>query len=233
MIYGIGANAYFDKKEHDSIWLTIVQPNAYHPHGNIRSIEYEPANLFSFHNKVLAAAERTKTEPTTYVPGPHCRWCNGSAICPERHKETQALAKKDFEVVPEQMSTDQIVQVLNQADRVQAFIKSVRSYAYQLINSGTPLNGHKLVQRRSNRQWVDEADMIKKLRDKRVKRADMFDEKLKSPAQIEKVDGISKKFVNKYTTRPDSGLVLVPESDNREAVNTITSAKEDFDDEAW
>lgn len=228
-IYGIGALDLLGRYNFIDICLTVIQP---------RSRESAPIETWKipvtkfyphWKRKLKDGIKRVKTHPNEYSTGEHCRWCHAKIICPAQQQEAQELAKLEFKE-PAELSKKKIKHILDSADRVQAFIEEVRRYAHKTINEGGSIPGYKLVQRRSNRKWTSEKDVIRKLKDRRLKKKIIFNEpKLKSPAQLEKVigkDKVLRKFIDKHTTKPDSGLTLVPVSDSREGT---TSARKDFE----
>jgi hypothetical protein len=228
IIYGLAAAKLFTPTE---IHLTIVQPRTRETDRAIQVWSVDAKQLKKdWLLKLKAGIKRVYEEPNTFKTGSHCRWCNAKIICPAQQKEAQKLAKLEFSE-PAELSKKQIKHILDSADRVQAFIEEVRKFAHRTINEGGSIPGYKLVQRRSNRQWTNEKDVIRKLKDRRLKKEIIFTEpKLKSPAQLEKIvgkDKALKKFIEKHTTKPDTGLTLVPVSDSREAT---TAARKDFEE---
>ena len=228
-IYGIGALDLLGRKHFQQINLTVVQPRAREgsqsENWSIGTVEF-----YSTWKKYLKEGiKRVSEYPNLLETGDHCRWCAGKIICKAQQEEAQQIAKLEFKE-PTELSKKQVKKVLDSADRVQAFVEAVRRYAHQTINEGGSIPGYKLVQRRSNRKWTSEKDVIRKLKDRRLKKEVIFNElKLKSPAQLEKLigkDEVLQKFIEKHTTKPDSGLTLVPIADQREAT---TSARKDFE----
>ena len=91
---------------------------------------------------------------------------------------------------------------------------------YLESGGGGPLaERFKLVRKRSARKWMDEKDVLRKLRNKRgVKKSDYIEESLRSPAQLEKVKAIGKDWVEKHCYKPEGGLTIAPMHDPRDAV---------------
>lgn len=228
VIYGLGALYHIGANQFKTICLTVVQPRS---RGKAIETWKTPVNEFlnNWIPKLRKGIKRVKTKTKTYKTGDHCLWCPAKLICLERQKEAQALAKLEFSK-PSELTKEQIKQVLDSADRVKEFIDAVRGYAHRVINEGGKVPGYKLVDRKSNRKWINEKDVIRKLRDRRIKNHVIFDErKIKSPAQLEKLiskDPALKRFVEKHVTRIEKGLALVPITDKRKATK---SARKDFE----
>jgi hypothetical protein len=76
------------------------------------------------------------------------------------------------------------------------------------------------VEKRSTRKWIDAAKT-----EKEAVRAFGFDvltpQELKSPAQLEKVEGVTSEWLEKRCTAVSSGVTLAPETDKRQSVNQL------------
>ena len=100
------------------------------------------------------------------------------------------------------------------------YLKSVEDYALDYANKGNKVEGYKLVARRSNRKWVDEAVVQKKF----GKISTRTVVEVLSPSQLETVlkttmtGKEAKQVVEPLTFKPDTGNVLVPDDDAREPV---------------
>jgi hypothetical protein len=109
---------------------------------------------------------------------------------------------------------------LANADILEDWIKDLRALAHQILDSGAPVPGYKLVAKRGTRQWIDEAQAHVELRKLGI---DPHKEpELVSPAQAEK------ELKKRKMTLPDdlvvsvsSGTTLAAESDPRPAVLQI------------
>jgi hypothetical protein len=107
-------------------------------------------------------------------------------------------------------------------------MKSMRARANAMLDAGQEVPGFKLVERRANRAWTDEAETIARLHAQGFERDDIGDWELKSPAQIEKLLG-KKAFKNTMADtviKKSSGLKMVPESDAAPAVNRLAASNE-------
>jgi hypothetical protein len=105
--------------------------------------------------------------------------------------------------------------VLNQADKIDAWLSEIKSQAFKYIDGGGVVPGYKLVEKRAIRKWVDAE---KTALDAKKAFGDIaFDVSLKSPAQMEKLASDAKAWVAKRCQAVSSGLTLVPDHDARES----------------
>lgn len=154
-----------------------------------------------------------------------CRWCRAKAICPENRAfaTQQALAVQAardhalYGMTPEQLAAD--YDLMREAKKwIEQRLTALHVYATQQANEmGVDVPGYKLVQKRSNRRWIDPTNAVALFR--MFGHADevIFEEPaIKSPAQLEKL--IAKSDVASYITTDDNGVELAPMSDKRPAV---------------
>jgi len=141
-------------------------------------------------------------------------FCPAMAICPIKTGEAQAAMKLPA------VHIDQLTDVLPKLDDLEAWIKSVRGMAQYALDNGTKIDGYKLVNKHPRRQWTDEVEVEKKLKSMRgVKGGEQYDQKLKSPAQLEKLFKRKKldfSKINNYIAMVSSGTTMAPASDKRE-----------------
>jgi hypothetical protein len=99
-------------------------------------------------------------------------------------------------------------------------IKAIEEHAYTALNSGETVNGYKLVDKLSRRAWIDEVDAEKKLRNRKLRVADIKDSKLKSPAQMEKtIKRLGRTVdIQNLVISKSSGTTIAPEDDKRQTV---------------
>lgn len=229
MYYALGAP---ESESYDWIELTVVQPRCEHKDGPVRRWRFPQSVLQSFKLELIEAIKRTRQKDAPIKDGDWCKFCPAMAICPAKHSKAQALAVRDFSPAEspqfppvERLSMDQVVTILNYRSDIDDYLKAVSVHAYKLAESGIPIPGYKLVQRRSNRRWKDKKEVEKAF-------AGMGPEVFSKPeilsvAQLEKVVGA--KAIAPYWEKPDTGHELVPESDKREPAKA--SAVEDFSEE--
>lgn len=229
MYYALGAVVAL-KVRPVAVTITVVQPRAEHPDGPIRSWTFDWQTLVDYKRELFAAAERTLAPDAPLVPGPHCKFCKAQAICPAQQKLAEEVAQSEFAVVqanptalptPEALTLDQLTRALDVADTIENWFRSVRAHVQFLLELGHEVPGYKLVKRRANRKWRDEAAAAAWLEQHLGE--DAYEEpKLRSPAQAEKrlkkIDKAAAKEMEQFVTKESSGVVLAPDTDKRPAV---------------
>ena len=156
----------------------------------------------------------------TLVAGSHCTFCPAEAVCPVKTGAAHAAKLLD----PTSVVT--LKESLDLAFMLEPWIKSVKALAHEQLELGTAVEGYKVVSKRATRKWTDEAGMLKKLKNRKLKIGEVTKPPvILSPAQIEgvlKKKKIDSAFIGDYINAVSGGTVLVTEDDPRE---TTLSAK--------
>ena len=183
--------------------------------------------------------ETTGLDPSSSYFNPQikaCRFCLFSGQC-------AALAKHVREVVQPpaiplaSLSETELGHALDEAPLVSVWLKAIRAEAERRAFAGTPPVGkegsYKLVRgRRGNRKFEDEAAAEAELKAMRLKREQMYNSKLKSPPQLEKVLKDKPRLwkrLQSLITQSEGGISLAPASDKRPAYVPENPA-DDFED---
>jgi hypothetical protein len=210
----------------DTVKMTIVQPRAPHAEGVVRSASMDYNDVLAFAGKLLSAAHATLQPDAPLHPGSHCRFCPASAICPAQRDHAQALAQVAFEAMPldvppapESLPPEVLGDILSKLHILEEWAASVRAHAAHELEQGREVPGMKLVEgKKGNRQWADPAKAEKWMWDEKgLKPEQMYERKLKSPAQIEKIVGkkeLPAELVEQRPGRP----VMVRDTDARPAL---------------
>jgi len=218
------------------VHIGIIQPRCRHPDGSKRMWQVPIEKLNHFADQLREKARATEKKDAHLSAGPHCRFCPALAMCPQFHAHTSKLAKTDFQKVsdpknlniPEAnlLTADEIAKVLSFSSIIGDWLKQVDAHAQRMLDHGEKIPGYKLVRKTTRRKWIDEDDASSDI-GLILDHDDMFETKLKSPAQMEKALGKKDKYmVDVHTIKPEGGITVVPEHDKREAV--AASAKTDF-----
>ena len=190
-------------------------------------------------------------------PGEHCTFCDRNGpLCPKMTQRIQELAKADFADVMEddevlaaqlpekvedlqnEIVATQIAQVLDWVPALDRFIKAAKSLAFQHAAAGHKVPGHKLVEGRSVRKLVvPEATVVEKVTALGIAKDRLYEpQKLKSPAQLEKIGPAVKKLVNgvagedgTWAVEPlamkgKGSISLVPDSNPKPAITLDPNA---------
>lgn len=234
--YALGAMLANTDLKVEKVRVTIVQPRAPHKDGRIRSDEFHVADLLEWTMDLMAAMQRSaqaaadrekigqtvskaEWETTHLKAGSHCKFCKAEGFCP-------ALKQKALDVVgvwfddfdqprisnsPDAMSPETLAETLDMLDMIGDWANAVRAYAQSLAEGGTPVPGYQLVDKFGNRAWtVDEEQVVGALTLAGVTDDRIYNRKLITPAQAEKVLGAkNKKALDGMVERPHRGVTLV------------------------
>lgn len=225
--YGLGALLQMSPLNRvDTVELIIVQPRAQHSGGPIRRWECDVEHLLDFGGELVEGAHRTMQADAELAAGKHCRFCPAQPMCPELHKETQLVASNEFAekplMDPRLLTPQQLGLVLERADIIEDWLRSVRQHVQSQLESGNDVPGWKLVPKRATRAWTNEADVIGWALKQRLEADEIFDRKLKSPAALEKVVGKKNLPADLYAS-VSSGYTLAPANDPRPAVTNVAA----------
>lgn len=242
MIYGLGAIGKDARKTTvKTVRLTIVQPRKSHPDGPVRHWDIDVADLMDWaENVLIPAAKATELENAPFVPGEkQCRWCEASkqSKCPALLGAVQDVAGMSLisPIIetprlpdPASLTAADKARVLALAGLLETWIENVRASALEEAQAGVQFPGLKLVHKITRRKWKDEATTAAYLSGMGDQ---IWETKLKSPSQIEKLLGKGgKDAIAQLTESPLGDLTLVPESDRRRAVDPLKSLALLFDD---
>lgn len=206
--------------DHDieHVETVVVQPRAEHRDGPVRRWGLTIDSLGDWVASTLVPAAKRTSEPDAALePGDHCRFCPARAICPKLAAEFDSI---DPGAKPTSLSDEELAERLAKASVIRKYISALEDEAFSRISAGKKVPGFKLVPKKANRVWKDGAEdaLLKKFGE------EAFDKKLKTPPNIEKLRG-GKKFVSEHAYKPDTGLTLAPEGDNRDGVSARTAAE--------
>jgi hypothetical protein len=220
--------------EVDEIRITIVQPNAAHPEGVVRSDTISYPDLLAFAGELMDAARATLDPNAPLNAGSHCRFCPASAICPAQRDQVQALAQVAFADMPLDvppppgvLTSDDLGDFIAKLPILEQWAKDVRAEGLRRLEAGETIPGLKLVQKRATRQWVSPEETQRWLIDDQgFTPEEVFDMKLKSPAQVEVLLNGGKKTKAKSRMQlpedmvesKSSGYTLAASTDKRPAV---------------
>lgn len=227
--------------------LVIHQPRLGHVSESVVTIE----DLYDFAHRAKSTVQMIKAidagtalfqEKDMLNPGEkQCHWCKAKATCPALTKavietvagefddlsacDLEAELKQAAEDVP-QHENQMLAKLYAALPLIESWSKAVAEAVSSKLHSGEQVPGYKLVQGRAgNRAWANAEDAEQVLKGMRLKVEDMYDLKLISPTNAEKLQkaGVigprqwSK--VQDLIVRPDGKPTVAPESDKRPALD--------------
>lgn len=196
----------------DEIELVIVQPPF------VRRWVTDKARVISFERELTRAVKLAQDADAPFATGEHCRWCTAKPICPQMTGAVDRAVRSQIAALP----ADQIAHYLKQADILEDWIRDLRALAFDMLDKGAPVPGYKLVAKRGTRQWTSEEKVIQWADKENIDRENLFDAKIKSPAQLEKIlKPMKKELPAELFATISSGSTLAEESDPRPALLQI------------
>jgi len=225
LYYALGALQSFDD-ETETVRLVIVQPRGRHSAGPIREWSTTAQYVRDWGIQLGLAADKTREPNAALQAGEHCRFCNAAGICPQLKQLVQTEANIDFAIEPSTLvdplpvptNIQELTRALDFVPVIDIWCKGVEAMGLQLLNNQQKLPGYKLVQGRANRKWTDEDAVIKLMKKLKVERSKYCSEKLKSPAQLEKLSAVGKDTVKELCYKPEGKITIAPEDDARPAI---------------
>lgn len=192
----------------ETMKLVIIQPRVM-TEDKISSWNTTPEYLETYYQEMLRRVELTKEKDASLNPGDWCKFCKAKAQCPALRRDlaTSLTPIKGSEIIfpdVKTLSTDTVVKILDYKDRIEEWLDAVAAYAHSIVEAGGVVPGYELAKKRANRRWTDEKKVAETFLGEFGN--DIFDMKIKSPAQLEKIVG--KERVAELTEVPDNGLTL-------------------------
>ena len=229
-LYGLGAYNQFEiLYDIDLVKTTIIQPRF----DNISSEEIEVTKLLTWAENVKKKAQMAFNGEGDFVSGEHCGFCRAKNDCRKRAEDNLEKARKYDFADTFTLNEYEIADILGFAKNVQDWLKDVQSYALeQAEKHGVKYPGYKLVEGRSNRKYVDEQEVANVLLN-----SDYDEEKIYKPRTLKGISDMEKaigkksftNLLNDLIIKPVGKATLVAESDKRAEINSIDSAKKDFE----
>lgn len=200
-----------------------------------------------------AIAEGTKTQEeweAAYLnpTAEGCMWCRAKATCPKLRAEVIGTVVSHVPATPEDFAdisvpgkahispTDDawLSAAMGKADLIEDWLKAIRAEVERRLLAGTPVTGYKLVEgRQGNRAWVSEEEAEKLLKVFKLKQDEMYNFKVISPTQAEKLlaESSPRRWAKaqEIISRADGKPSVAPLSDKRAALE-IKPVAEQFDD---
>jgi hypothetical protein len=216
--------------------LVIVQPRAFHRHGEVRTRVMSIFDLVSFALELDGAVDRVVNDPA-YDVGGHCRYCSAAWDCP-------ALVKHVFDRLPlegglpdpKEMTMDQLKRAMDTATMLELWVREVRAEAQnRLAADPNAIDGYKLVERQARRKWDGDDEVLAKEiaaefgldADKLLRRKMMGitdTEKLVFKGKRGEARRAAEISMAKFTVRDSSGYEVTRMDDDRPVVSVAADA---------
>lgn len=189
--------------------IIIVQPPA------LRRWVTTVDRIREFERELALAVRRALQPDAPLATGEHCRFCPARPLCPEM----TGAADRALQKAVKDIDASQLGALLSRADLLEGWISDLRGLAMQVLESGNPVPGFKLVAKRATRKWTDELAAVIALDKLGI---DPYEQSVLSVAQAEKkLKALKKPLPTELVTAVSSGNTMVSESDPRPAVLQI------------
>ncbi len=219
--------------DEDKLWdvmqrLTLV---IWQPRVSEEPSEWEdsPKGLKFFRGKIAEIVETIRRKEGVFRPSEKsCQWCPAKAMCKAYAKHACEVAKVDFAEVlkKEQISTpdceamtlDDLFSVWKNAGQLTSYLKGVSERIFTLAMEGKLADKVKLVEGKSNRQWVSEGDTMDALSRMGYKADQFAPRALAGLGVIERLfpkKADRTRFMQKYTHKPKGNPSLADLDDPR------------------
>ena len=157
----------------------------------------------------------------------NCTFCPAEGMCPARRKKALSVAPEmartwfedvTLETAPmlsntvPALSPEELSHILDGLEMLEDWVKAVRASAHAVAKQGVTIPGYQLVEKIGNRKWAaDENKIISDLKTKiNLSDDQIFQKKLSSPAQVEKIIGAKRKGeIENMWNNPVTGENLV------------------------
>jgi hypothetical protein len=170
----------------ERIKLTIVQPHVVGV-APIRSWEIDVLDLLMWVDEILIPGVDACTQDNApLVPGSWCRFCPVVHACPRLMADAIAMAKREFD---DNTPTDvgELARALDAAERAELWIARIREFAVDQLEHQVRIPGWGLVPTRPTRKWLQpDTDIATRLSSLGANHDEVWETRLRSPAQIEK-----------------------------------------------
>jgi hypothetical protein len=195
------------------IEIIIVQPPA------VKRWVTTKKRIRTFELALKRAVKASEKWDAPLKQGDWCRWCAAKPTCPMFTGAVDRALKIQIDAV----DRDMVGRYLANADLLEQWITDLRVLAFEMLNAGASVPGYKLVAKKGRRQWVNEFDVLDRLRELGVHDDEvMTGPELMSPAQVEKVlKPLKLALPDGLAVSVSSGSTLAPESDPRPPVLLI------------
>lgn len=200
----------------NSVRTVVVQPRSPHSDGPVRRHDYTKDEILDFGTDLIDAAHAAVKPDAPLLAGDHCKFCKAAGSCPALRNNALAVAQDEFGTLRsiDDLTPAEVSEYLERVPLIEEWIKAIRKHAHDILESGKPLPGYKLVEKRPTRKWKNEEELLAWASTEGLEDDDIFEKKLKSPSQIERVVG-KKNLPATLVMSVSSGLSMVSDTDNR------------------
>lgn len=165
-------NPVLDASAIDRIILTIIQPRAFHPDGDIRSYETTPLELVDYLIELDEVIEKNEDPTAPLNPGVSwCQFCPASSSCPALAQSSVAVVLGDIGADvpslsqrgladPKTLDISRLAYIKSMKPMIMLWLNSVEDHVDELSRAGWQIPGFKRVESQAKRRWHGDRDEI-------------------------------------------------------------------------
>ena len=198
--------------------LRIMQPRCQYT--GPREWEISAEDLIQWRETVLKPAMQLaelkgNLSPQALKPGPWCRFCKAkeALACPALEEDARLVGSL-VPSAPGIVTNERLGELYGMIETLNMRIKAIKDEAEKRVLAGEEIPGIKTVAKKADRLWKDTATNALTA----ALGPEVMENKLKSPAVVEKLSPNAKALVAEYAYTPDYGLTIAPMSDRRKEV---------------
>lgn len=189
--------------------------------GNISTFEMSVVDLYKWANQTLVPAAKQAFEGKgDFKAGTHCRWCKIKGSCKTHIDYVQTLARPVVAIPfnPALLTDQALINVYANIDIIRKGLNAVEEHVRTEAQKGKKWPGFKLVNGRSDRQYISEEKIEAVLLKVGYTEQQIKVVKLKGITAMEKLLTPSgfKKLLGPLVIKPPGAPTLVPDTDQRD-----------------
>jgi hypothetical protein len=231
--YAVGAARRLHNRGVKRITLVIVQPNAWHPDGPVRSFTISPSGLAGFETRISDAIAASKIPNAPLVAGEWCHFCPAMAECPVHAASLTDGVGIDLSTVADApvvlpvvttLSSAQLGTLYANAASIASWAEGVKKICRDAAIGGVTPAGLKLVHaKRHSRKFLNIEDAITAFEIEGLVESEYMTSKIATPAALEKRLGKTKaaQVMKGLLDERPTPLTLAPLSDPRPAATAM------------
>lgn len=200
-----------------TVHIRIAQPRAHHREGTIREWKVLASELRAHINILSSNAHKALGPDAEFNTGSHCKHCPGRHACPAALKAGTRLYEVSSKPVPVELSAEALgvqLAIVKRARKQLEYLESgFEEQVKSLIRSGSLVSGWAVEQGIGREAWAKPIEEV-------IALGDMLEFDLRKPVaaitpnQAKKL-GVDEAVITAYSTKPQTGLKVVPDNGNK------------------
>lgn len=221
MLYALGAiSAYSILYNIEKVIMAIVQPRL----GSISEAEIPVQELLAWGESIKPIAQKAFAGEGEFISGEHCQFCRAGSLCRARMEFNTSLESYGYRTPPI-ISNAEVGQILEKAQDLARWAKSLEKYALSECLKGNEIPGWKAVEGRGSRGFVNLDEAFKVLVANGIDESMLYERKPLTVPAVEDLLGkqqYKELMDNAGHIKKEPGKpTLAPESDTRQAIKRL------------